>query len=180
MPLETETTETTPPAPENETTTTDAKGETPKAPEDVSGLKSALDAERKARREAEARAKALEPYEKQLKEAEEAGKSELTKATEALATERDARTKAETALLRFQVGADKGVPVKLVQFLSGSTKEEIEASADTLLAEIGNGDRPATPGRPTERVVSNKPSSTLDNDDPMALIRKARRLDDNT
>jgi hypothetical protein len=142
------------------------------------GGKKALDAERKARRDAEAKLKELEPLAKAAQEKADAEKSELQKVNEALAGERDARTKAEGALLRYTVAADKGVPTKLAQFLSGTTKEEVEASADTLLAELGNGDRPQIPGKPTERLVSGKPSSTLDNDDPMALIRKARRLDE--
>lgn len=142
------------------------------------GGKKALDAERKARRDAEAKLKELEPLAKAAQEKAEAEKSELTKATEALTAERDARTKAEVALLRYTVAADKGVPTKLAQFLAGTTKEDIEASADTLLTEIGNGERPGVPGKPTERLVSGKPSSTLDSDDPMALIRKARRLDE--
>jgi hypothetical protein len=136
--------------------------------------KKALDRERKARKDLEAKLKELEPLAQAAKEREDADKSELTKATEAFGTERDARVKAEAALLRFTVAADKGVPTKLAQFLGGDSKEEIEASADTLLAEIGNGDRPQVPGKPTERMVSGKPSSSLDTEDPMALIAKAR------
>jgi hypothetical protein len=50
----------------------------------------------------------------------------------------------------------------------------MEAAADVLLAEIGTRG-PSVPGRPTERLVSGKPSqSSLDGEDPMTLIRMAR------
>lgn len=138
------------------------------------GAKRALDAERKARRDAESR---LKEFEAAAKEKADAEKTEVQKATEALASERDARTKAEATLLRFNVAAEKNVPTKLVRFLVGDSKEEIEASADALLAELTNGDRPGVPTKPTERIASGQPSSTLESDDPMALIAKARRHD---
>lgn len=152
--------------------------EPPKEPEDLAGLKAALKAERDARRTAEGRAKELEPYEAKIREAEEANKSELTKANEALAAERDARAKADAALLRYQVGADKGVPAKLVPYLTGGSKEEIEASADVLLGEIGST-KPPSPmsGRPAERMATGEPSTSLDDEDPMALIARARGQD---
>lgn len=139
--------------------------------------KKALDEERKARREAEARLKELEPLADEARKKAEGEKSELTKAQEALVTERDARTKAETALLRFEVGADKNVPLKLIRFLHGTTKEEVEASADALLAEVGTNTKPTLPTRPTERLSSGQPSSSLEEDDPIALIEKARGRD---
>lgn len=146
-------------------------------PEDLGDAgKRAIELERKARRDAEARLKELEPLAKAAAEKAEAEKSELTKATEAMATERDARTKAEAALLRYQVGAEKGVPAKLVPYLTGATKEEIEASADVLLGEL-NGSKPAVPGRPTERMATGEPSTSLDDEDPMTLVAKARGQD---
>ena len=138
--------------------------------------KRALDAERKARRDAETRLKELEPLAKAAQERADAEKTDLQKANESLATERDARSKAEAALLRFNVAAEKNIPTKLVRFLVGDTKDEIEASADALLAELGNGDGDpkGVPAKPTERLATGKPSSTLDSEDPLALIRKAR------
>lgn len=138
------------------------------------GGKRALDAERKARREAEARLKEMEPIAAELAKRQEAEKTESQRNTEALSAERDARTKAETTLLRYQVGAAKGVPSKLVRFLTGDTKEEVEAAADELLAELAMV-KPAMPGRPTERMTNGQPSSSgLDDMDPMALIAKGR------
>jgi hypothetical protein len=120
--------------------------------------------------------KELEPLAEEARKRADSEKSELTKAGEALQAERSARVAAERALMRFEVAADKNVPPKLVGFLHGETKEEVEASADALLAEIGpNGDaKPSVPGRPVERMSSGKPSSSLDDEDPMALIAKAR------
>jgi hypothetical protein len=138
--------------------------------------KKALEAERKARRDAEAKLKELEPLAEEARQKADAEKTELTKAQEALVSEREARTKAENELLRYVVGADKGVPPKLLRFLHGTTKEEVEASADALLAEVGNN-KPTLPTRPTERLSSGKPSSSLEDDDPIALIEKARGRD---
>lgn len=172
---------------------TPATGDTPQAPqppegpqrpsepevedhgEDLgAGGKKALEAERRARREAEARLKELEPLAKAAAERAEAEKSELTKANETLAAERDARAKAEAALLRHEVAAAKGVSPNLARLLTGTTKEEIEEAADVLLAEMGGGAKPTVAGRPTERVASGRPSTSLDDLDPMALIAKAR------
>jgi hypothetical protein len=143
-------------------------------PEDVTGLKAALKAEREMRKSAEGKVKELTPYEEAAKKAEEANKTEVQKATDALNAERDARTKAETQLLRYTVGAAKNVPANLIKFLSGSTKEDIERAADELIAELGTV-KPGMPGRPTERMVNGQPSkSKLDLADPMTLIRMGR------
>ena len=67
-------------------------------------------------------------------EAQEQGKSELQKALDK-AAQAEARVKAlEVQATRAQVAAAKGVDVDL---LSGSTLEELEASADRLLAWRG-------------------------------------------
>lgn len=143
-------------------------------PEDLTGLKAALKAEREMRKSAEGKVKELTPFEEAAKKAEEANKSEVQKANEALSSERDARTTAETKLLRYEVGAAKNVPSNLVKFLSGTTKAEIEQAADDLLAELGTT-KSAMPGRPTERMVNGQPSkSKLDLADPMTLIRMGR------
>lgn len=66
----------------------------------------------------------------QLDEIEESKKSEIEKAT-ARAAELEAQLEqAQLAVLRSDVAADKGVPSNL---LTGSTKEELEASADSLI-----------------------------------------------
>ena len=140
----------------------------------------ALDTERKARRDAENRLKELEPLAEEARKRADSEKTELTKVSESLAEERTARQTAERALMRFEVAADKGVQPRHVRFLHGDTKEEVEASADALLAEIGgNGDKPSMPGRPVERLASGKPSAAEEDEDPLALIAKARGQDIN-
>lgn len=138
------------------------------------GGKKALVAERKARKEAENRLKELEPLADELRKRQEAEKTESQRSAEALTAERDARARAETNLLRYTIGADKGVPAKLIKFLTGTTKEEIEQAADELLAEVG-ANKPVMPGRPTERMANGQPSASgLDDKDPMALIAMGR------
>jgi hypothetical protein len=142
----------------------------------------ALDTERKARRDAENRLKELEPLAEEARKRADSEKSELTKVGEALTEERTARQRAERSLMRFEVAADKGVQPRHVRFLHGDTKEEVEASADALLAEIGSGNgdmKPSMPGRPVERMASGKPSTAEEDEDPLALIAKARGQDIN-
>jgi hypothetical protein len=151
-----------------------ATDNTTEAPSDLSGLKKALDAERKARREADKRNKELSAYEKQVKDAEEANKSELQKLQDALAAEKAARTTAELTNLRNEVGLAKAVPAGLIKFLSGSTKEELEAAADELLAQLEPAG-PRVPGKPQSRLSDGRPSnSSLDGEDPLALIAMGR------
>lgn len=63
--------------------------------------------------------------------AQEQGKSELQKAQEAAAKAEARVTALESKVLRSQVAATKGVDADL---LSGTSQEELEASADRLLA----------------------------------------------
>lgn len=136
--------------------------------------KKALENERKARRDAEARLKELEPLAKKVKEREEADKSELQKLNEALNAEKAARSAAELSNLRHEIGLAKAVPAGLIKYLTGSTKEELESSADDLLAQVGDTG-PRVPGRPQERMSDGTPSaSSLDGEDPLVLSRKAR------
>lgn len=151
-----------------------ATSETDKADSNADGLKKALERERAARREADKRVKALEPFEKRVQEIDESSKTEAQKLTDALDAEKQGRTNAETELLRFRTAAEKGVPLNLVRFLSGTTAEEVAESADLLLKELGT--KPATPARPTEkqRLSSGKPSDAEGSDDPLELIKQAR------
>lgn len=140
------------------------------------GGRKALTAERARVKELQDRLKELEPLAESARKREEAEKTETQKLNDALAGERDARTKAETLLLRYTVGSDKKVPAGLIPFLTGTTKEEIEQAADALLAELG--DRPQMPGRPAERMTDGRPSTSgLEGKDPMALIAMGRGQD---
>ena len=90
-------------------------------------------------------------------EHEEQGKTELQKALDK-AAQAEARVKAlEVQAVRAQVAAAKGVDVDL---LSGSTLEELEASADRLLAwrgaQIPKGAPASDAGHRGEEIRSSK------------------------
>lgn len=90
-------------------------------------------------------------------EAQEQGKSELQKALDK-AAQAEARVKAlEVQAARAQVAAAKGVDMDL---LSGSTLEELEASADRLLAwrgaQIPKGAPSSDAGHRGEEIRSSK------------------------
>lgn len=110
-------------------------------------------------------------------EAQEQGKSELQKAQEA-AAKAEARVKAlEVQATRAQVAAAKGVDADL---LSGSTLEELEASADRLLAwrgaQIPKGAPASDAGHRGEEIRSSKQLTREDLKNMSAeQINQARR-----
>lgn len=69
-----------------------------------------------------------------LAQIEEANKSEVEKVAERLAAAEKRAVELEAKAARAEVAAAKGVPVEL---LSGGTLEELEASADALIAFKG-------------------------------------------
>lgn len=111
--------------------------------------KKALAAERAARREAEKRAAEVEA---RLKELEDKDKSDSQKLTDRLATAEKRAETAESRVLRLEVAMDKGLSAVMARRITGSTKEELEADADELLASFKSsdeGDKKA-PGKPAE------------------------------
>lgn len=95
------------------------------------GGKAALEAERKARREADRQMKGLQA---KLQEFEDRDKSELEKLQARLAAAEKSATEATLKALRSDVAQAKGVPALL---LTGSTEDELNASADALLSFKG-------------------------------------------
>ena len=88
-----------------------------------------------------------------LADLENASKTEAQKKAEELDAARAEASQASAALLRYEVAADKDIPAKLVRFLTGSTRDEIEEAADELLAALPP--QPARgPGRPVEALRS--------------------------
>ena len=79
-------------------------------------------------------AKANEGAAQRLAEIEEAQKTEAQKAQERLEAAEKRAAELELKATRAEVAAAKGVPVSL---LTGSTQEELEASADALIAFRG-------------------------------------------
>lgn len=133
-------------------------------------------------------------------------KTQLDKVSEQIATLTARAEKAEAAQLRADVMATKlkGVPASLAKRLSGSTKEELEADADELLADWkaaggkvagdegdgnaeqdgdkGNGTPPARPaartGRPREDLRSGAPATARqpEETDPLKLAALIPRI----
>lgn len=141
------------PAPAEPTETPEPpEGTTPDEPLGEPGL-AALKAEREARAAAE---KAAKDALAKVKAFEDAQKTEAEKQAERLAEFERENAELKSAKTRAEVAAAKGVPASL---LSGSTQEELEASADALIAfrgEVqpqklhvpGEGKSPSSTGTP--------------------------------
>lgn len=112
----------------------------PQAPQETATVDWKAEAEKwKAlSRQNEDRAKANADKAKRLDAIEEQSKSEMQKLLEAKEAAEKRAAAAETASLKARIAATKGVDVDL---LTGTTQEEITASADRLLAWRG----PVTP-----------------------------------
>lgn len=70
----------------------------------------------------------------ELDQIREANASELEKAQKSKSKAEQERDESRSTLLRFQIANEKEVPADAVEFLRGSTREELEASAEKLLA----------------------------------------------
>jgi hypothetical protein len=80
-----------------------------------------------------------------LDQLEEATKSEAERATDRIAAETARADAAEAALIRYEVATEQGVPANAMKFLTGTTRQEIEASAKDVLELIGEAAKPRTP-----------------------------------
>jgi hypothetical protein len=113
-----------------------------------------------------------------IAEREDAEKSELQKLQERAAKSEEDLSKAQRALAIRDAADEFDVPKRLRKFISGSTAEEIAASAKELAEEIGSGGQtstPALPGRPAARLVpghgGNSDAAAFDAD---AVAKAAR------
>lgn len=86
-----------------------------------------------------ASAKANEGAAKRLAEIEESQKTEAQKAQERLEAAEKRAAELELKAARAEVAAEKGVPANL---LTGSTREDLEASAEALIAFRGTQEPP--------------------------------------
>lgn len=109
---------------------TEPEGATPDEPLGEPGL-AALKSERAARAAAE---QATKEALAKVKAFEDAQKTDAEKQAERLAEFERENAELKSAKTRAEVAAAKGVPASL---LSGSTQDELEASADALLAFKG-------------------------------------------
>ncbi|KUF05595.1 hypothetical protein [Leucobacter sp. G161] len=93
-----------------------------------------------------------------LQEIEDAKKSDEQKAAERIAAAEKRASELESQVVRAEVAAAKNVPAEL---LSGSTKEELEASADALIAFRGE--------QPVQKLIipneGNSPQAAASMDD---------------
>jgi hydroxylamine reductase (hybrid-cluster protein) len=93
-------------------------------------VKHALSAERAAKKAAEKRANELAA---KVEEFENQNRSELERLTAKVTKAEQAKGEAETRLLRYEIAAEKQVPADALDLLNGTTREELEASADKIL-----------------------------------------------
>jgi hypothetical protein len=89
--------------------------------------------------------KALRAKAKRLDEIEESTKTEAQRLADQLAAETSRADTAEAAMLRYVVATEKNIPGNAVKFLTGVTRDEIEASAKDVLDLIGDAGKPRPP-----------------------------------
>lgn len=120
-------------------------------------------------RENEKRAKANAEAAKKLAEIEDANKTELEKANTAAAEAAKRAEEAEARALRLEVASEKGLDGKQAKYLTGATREELEANADQILEDFAPAKKPSDklPARP-------KPKAGGAVDDPRELTGKER------
>ncbi|WP_064075907.1 capsid assembly scaffolding protein Gp46 family protein [Prescottella equi] len=100
-------------------------------------------------------------------------KSELQREKERADAAEKRSKELEDDKLRRDVAADKGLPAKLAARLRGSTKEELEADADELLADYAppaDSGRRQLPGKPRENLRGGgSPDDEPEETDPAKL-----------
>lgn len=94
-------------------------------------VKRIIDAERNRAKEARKRADAAEA---KVKEYEDANASDLDKAAAKAEKAEKARLDAEAKLLRYEIATAKAVPADAIDLLTATTREALEAQADSILA----------------------------------------------
>jgi hypothetical protein len=146
----------------------DPKDEPKDTPKDLGEAgKKALDEERKARREAEKQANELKT---KLQELEDKDKSEGQKLADRAAAAEKRAEESEARILRLEVGAAKGLTPAQARRLVGSTKEELESDADSLLDDFKPADDKPSGSRPKERLrPGSVPDAEPEETDPRKL-----------
>jgi hypothetical protein len=85
----------------------------------------------------------------QLQQAQMSELEKLQAKVAALEAEKQAAsdrvTKAEADALRLEVGQKKGLPMSVAKLMQGNTRDELEAAADTLVADLKLGSKPTAP-----------------------------------
>lgn len=169
----------------DENTSTEGAGETESATDTgqhddaTAGLgeagQKALATERRARSAAEKQAKTaqkqLDELQGRLQAFEDRDKTEAQKLAEAKTAAEQMAATATAKLLRYEVAAEKKLPAEWAARLQGSSKEELEADADSLLEALGTQAQRNTPSY-DGGVRQGAPATT----DMNALIRRQAGL----
>jgi len=88
----------------------------------------------------------------------------------------EARAEAESAriqALRYEVASEQGIPFQLASRLTGSTKEELAADADTLKAFVAMSGQPAPSAPPDGGVRITPPAKSDPTKDHNSFILQA-------
>lgn len=99
---------------------------------------------RKLRRESSGYRTRLAEVEMKLQEIEDGEKSESVKLTERLSDAEKRAATAEERLIRYEVAAERELDMHAASFITGSTREEIEASADELAKLLKDRTKPSS------------------------------------
>lgn len=89
--------------------------------------------------------KDLKTKAKRLDDLEESQKTETQRLADRADSEFNRAQEAEAKLLRYEVASEHEIPANAMKFLTGTTREEIEASAKDVLALIGDAGKPRPP-----------------------------------
>lgn len=98
----------------------------------------------------EQRAKSDKELADKWREYELAQKPEAERMAEELAEYRKKAAILEVETIKKDIALDKNIPAKLLQFLTGSTREELEGQADELLSVISESAKPKTQPNPEQ------------------------------
>lgn len=122
------------------------------------------------------RARKLDEFEAaQMSEADKLRKQIEEIQAQAAAKEREAQ-EATLAMLRLEVGQTKGLTPTLAKRLSGTTREELEADADVVLAELKPG-KPNAPNLNATAGGADDKSGTKLTPEQRAMLERIRKVD---
>lgn len=93
----------------------------------------------------ETRAKADHEAANKWREFEASQKSEYEKLADELAKFKSEAEQASAKVLRYEVATEKGIPAEALDLLTGSSREDLEAAADKLIALIADQNKPSAP-----------------------------------
>jgi len=140
--------------------TPDTEDETSGETWDEDRARKAMSKKNRENQSLRARLKELEPLEEEFRKRQEAEKTSEQKFSELAA----AKTKLEQDYWRAEIALEKGLTKAQAKRLVGSTKEELEADADTLMNDLGlsgrEDDTPAFSRRGKELKGGSDPEPT--------------------